>query len=266
MAKNSSYKFNYDSPIVLTFVLLSVLILTLDTTVFKGELIKNIFTCHGRALDGSFNFDFKNGFEYLKLFAHVFGNSNWEVLLINSVFMLLIGPRLEEKYKSTIIFLIILITAFVSGILAVVFCKGDFTGSSCIVFTFILLASITAFSKKTIDFSWIIAFILYTAYCMVTSINIESKKSFVDFLLNNIHTFTDLAAGCAGAFLGYLVSPKKRTAASGNSNRKASKGKSKKTDSYDEDSYAQTNYSYTQNSTNSSENSSSEETYLGTLN
>ena len=272
MAKKNDYRFSYDSPVVISFVLLGVIALAVDSLALNGKLQELAFTCHAFRKGG---FDFKNGFEYLRLFSHIFGSTSWELLLLNSAFLLLLGPSLEEKYGSLLLSLMIVITAFVSGLLmaATGFCT--FTGSSCIVFMMILLASLTAFSKKTVEFSWILTFLLYTGYKMVSQAGTgtgtnAAAKSFADFLILNIPTFIDLAAGIIGSLLAFLLTPKKRGAAKKTpakaSKKKAASPASQKTVSYGDDYTSYNDYSETHYGSEPTVSSSDDETIVGTLN
>lgn len=240
MQKKSKLHLKYDSPVTLTFVLLSTLILALDSFALKGFLTTNIFICHGsKAVGNIASFDYKNFLDYLRLFTHTLGSSGWQSLLANSTFILLLGPTLEERYGSPILLLMIVITSLVSGVLNACLVPFFTSGSQSIVFMMICLAAITAFSKKEIPLSWIIVFILYLALKLCSSysdfsssLNSSNSSSgkqkidFIEFLTLNLNTFTSLAAGIVGSLFGFLVSPKKRNSSSENSKISSKKEKS----------------------------------------
>lgn len=221
--KTSAYHFSYDAPVILSFVIASATILAVDSLFLHGKLIDAAFTCRTLHPSEGLGFDFKNGLDYLRMISHILGNPGWENLLLNSAFLLLLGPTLEERYGSAMLLVMMVMTALVSGVLLVCFGSGNATGSSCIVFMLILLSALTAIAKKDIEISWILTFILYTAYRMVSSTkdfklpaadstNASSLSAFLLFLKLNLHTFIDLFSGIIGSLFGLLVSPKKRSA------------------------------------------------------
>ena len=167
--KSSAYHFSYDAPVILSFVIASTIILAVDELFLHGKLISAAFTCRTLHPADGIGFDFKNGLDYLRMISHILGNPGWESLLLNSAFLLLLGPTLEERYGSAMLLVMLVMTALVSGVLLVCFGSGNATGSSCIVFMLILLSALTAIAKKDIEFSWILTFILYTAYRMVSA-------------------------------------------------------------------------------------------------
>ncbi len=241
MAKNSSYTFSYDAPVTLTFVLASTLILALDALFFHGPVTARLLSCPAiHPLQGN-PFDFKNGLDYLRMISHTLSNPGWETLLLNSAFLLLLGPTLEERYGSVMLLIMIIATSLISGVLLVCFGNGSPAGGSCIVFMLILLSAITAISKKNIQFSWILTFVLYTAYRMVSATRImlpqaqaasSATGELLQFLKLNLLTFIDLFSGLVGSFFGFMVSPGGRSSAkrTSASRTKASAAKTKKSE------------------------------------
>lgn len=280
MQKKSKLHLKYDSPVTLTFVLLSTLILALDSFALKGFLTTNIFICHGsKAVGNIAAFDYKNFLDYLRLFTHTLGSSGWQSLLANSTFILLLGPTLEERYGSPILLLMIVLTSLVGGVLNACLVPFFTSGSQSIVFMMICLAAITAFSKKEVPLSWIIVFALYFAlklcssYSDFSSSNSTSfsfsstsggkKIDFIEFLTLNLNTFTSLAAGIVGSLFGFLVSPKKRNSSE---NAKTSSAKTQKFNSkqkssgtYDDD------FGGSSSSSGGKPSSSSDETIIGSI-
>ena len=221
MPKKSALHFRYDSPVTLSFVLLGAAIFALDFFVLKGFLTKNIFSCRVSSSNQLPEFDYKNFLDYIRLFTYVLGNSNLKILLANSTFLLLLGPSLEERYGSAVLLLMILTSALVSGVLNACLLPSPDYGAKSIVFMMICLAAITAFANKDIPLSWILVFILYFALSLSSSYKTDSKDKF-NFLSSSLNTLTSLAGGITGSLFGFLVSPKKRTAASKTKNSKFS--------------------------------------------
>ncbi|HKK48181.1 MAG TPA: rhomboid family intramembrane serine protease, partial [Alkalispirochaeta sp.] len=100
-------KVRYNAPVTLTFALLSSLVLLLDQTLFPA-LIERLFVV-GPSMSVT------NPLDYIRLLTHVVGHSSWAHLMSNFAFILLLGPILEEKYGTVALFIMIAITAVVTG-------------------------------------------------------------------------------------------------------------------------------------------------------
>ncbi|MCB0738582.1 MAG: rhomboid family intramembrane serine protease, partial [Bacteroidetes bacterium] len=129
-------KISYNSPVILSFTILSGLILILDLFFFAQS---RAITYSAFTVDGSFQFT--NPLAYITLFGHIFGHSGWQHWLSNFSFILLIGPLIEEKYGSKALMVMMLVTAFITAVLNIVFFETGLLGASGIVFMLILLSS-----------------------------------------------------------------------------------------------------------------------------
>lgn len=100
-------KLQYNSPVILTFFLLSLGVLLLDW-ITGGWTTLHAFCVYRSSLaDPLF---------YVRLFGHVLGHADFDHFLGNMLLLLVIGPPLEEKYGSRTLLAGILLTAGVSGI------------------------------------------------------------------------------------------------------------------------------------------------------
>ena len=184
-------RIKYNAPTVLTFSLLCALILFLSGTFFPN-LIKNWFLVPGRE---DFNAgDFKN---WVTILTHVMGHAHWEHLISNLTLILLIGPMLEERYGSSSLLFMILITALVTGILNVLLFPKGLLGASGVVFMMILLSSFTNFSHGEIPLTFILVLILYLG---VQIFNQEES---------NISHFAHIIGGLCGSFFGFFRVPRR---------------------------------------------------------
>lgn len=105
-------KFQYNSPVILTFSLISFLVLLLG--VFSGgSTTALLFAVYRTSL--------KNPLFYLRLFTHVLGHANIQHFVNNFILILLIGPMMEEKYGSKNMVLMMVFTAFITGLVNVIF-------------------------------------------------------------------------------------------------------------------------------------------------
>ena len=73
--KTQKLHISYNAPVTLTFSLLAVVILLIDQFLVKN-LINSIFTATGK-VGSEFAFNWKSPLDYIRLFTHVLGHTNW---------------------------------------------------------------------------------------------------------------------------------------------------------------------------------------------
>ena len=146
-------KIDYNAPVVLTFAL-AVIAVQLVSSLLLPALIPTFFAVRS-------TFSFTNPLDYLRLVSHVLGHGSFAHLTSNLLFILLLGPVLEEKYGSPAILLVILVTALSTGLINVLFFSTSLMGASGIVFAFIILVSIVNVRRGTIPLTFILVFILF---------------------------------------------------------------------------------------------------------
>jgi len=184
-------RLKYNAPVVLTFTLLCAAILLLSRTLFPN-LAEYLFMVPGRD-----HFSIKSLRNILSIITHVFGHADWTHLISNFTLILLIGPMLEAKYSSKNLLLMMLITAFVTGVLNIILFKSALMGASGIVFMMILLSSFTNFSHGEIPVTFILVLILYLGVQILES-----------FQADNISQFAHIVGGLCGSVFGFLKPPK----------------------------------------------------------
>ncbi len=199
-SKTNRLRITYNAPVTLTFSLLASLILVLNYFLTKNNsLISNYFIAPG--CQGSiFAFNWKNPIDYIRLFSHVLGHKDWNHLLSNLSFILLLGPLLEEKYGSGILTLMMTITALVTGVINACFIPAPLMGASGIAFMMILLASFASISKNEIPLSFILIMLLYFGKELIFT----SKDQ-------NIAVLAHLIGGICGSLFGFLTAPRKKS-------------------------------------------------------
>nr|WP_318659587.1 rhomboid family intramembrane serine protease [uncultured Treponema sp.] len=235
-------RISYNSPVILTFCIICVLVFVLDKYVFvKLNLINSFFMVPGSA-KCPVPFNFKSVLDYVKLFTHVLGHVSWGHVMGNLSFILLLGPLLEERYGSPMLALMMTVTALVTGVLNACIIPSPLLGSSGIAFMLIILASFTAISKNEIPLSFIFVFILF--FCSELFIKKESA---------GVSVLAHIAGGLCGSMFCFLVAPSKTRARS---------PKKEKTVA-EEDEYA-SNYRPAKNNRRT-QGSDSEETIIGTI-
>jgi membrane associated rhomboid family serine protease len=181
---------SYNAPTTLTFAVLATVVLILD--LITGQSLTSTFFSIGPRLESG------NPLQWLRLITHPIGHIDWNHLLVNFTFILLLGPILEEKYGSLSLFFMMLITALVTGILNILFLDTGLMGASGIVFMMILLASFTNFQKGTIPLTFILIVGLYLFREIFSALNDDG-----------ISQFAHILGGVCGSMFGFLK-PSKR--------------------------------------------------------
>jgi len=185
-------RIKYNAPTVLTFALVSAIILVLSQTVARS-LTEQWFMVPGRS-----GFSPKSFRNWITLFTHVIGHANWPHLVSNFSFILLIGPILEEIYGSFSLFIMICITALVTGVLNVFLFSSSLLGASGVVFMMILLASFTNFNKGEIPLTFILVLILFLGRELFNSFGNASGNE------GNISEFAHIVGGFIGSLFGFF--------------------------------------------------------------
>lgn len=180
-------RFQYNSPVVLTFALVSLLVLWLN------ELTDGWTNA---ALFSVYRSSWKNPLTYLRFFGHVLGHSGWSHYTGNMVMILVLGPMLEEKYGSQNLLEMIVLTTLVSGIMHVVlFPNVALLGASGIVYMMILLSSLASMRQNCIPLTLLLVGAIYLGGEIVNGITVS----------DNISQLTHVVGGVCGAVFGMLL-------------------------------------------------------------
>jgi len=174
----------YNSPVILTFSIIIVLIHFLNVILFPG-LTYTLFTIKPQMSI------FHVG-DYFRLVSHVFGHGSWEHLFNNVTYLLLLGPILEEKYGSYAMVTMMLITALSAGIINVLLFSTGLMGASSIVFMLIILISIVDIKEGTIPVTFLLVATIF------------SGREFINALYDDsISQAAHIVGGSLGAFFGF---------------------------------------------------------------
>ncbi len=173
-------RITYNAPFVLSLTIICTIIR------FLGDGITGMFFTVG----GSMNI--VNPLDYFRLFSHALGHGDWNHLIGNFSFILILGPLLEEKYGTKGLLVMSFITAFVTGVLNIMFFDTGLLGASGLVFMMILLASFTNFKAGTIPLTFIFVVLLYIG-----------NEVYNAFKSDNISQFAHLFGGLAGSVFGF---------------------------------------------------------------
>ena len=186
-------RISYNSPVVLTLTFVCVCIMAIDSLTGSMKFTHTFFTVYP-----VFNPD--HPLDYLRLFSHALGHGGWGHLVSNFTVILLLGPILEEKYGSKALLTMMFTTAFVTGILNVLFFPTALLGASGLVFMFIILSSITNLQKGEIPLTFVLISVLFLGQ--------EVWNAFKD---DNVSQFAHIMGGIFGAVFGLKVQAGKKT-------------------------------------------------------
>ena len=182
----------FNSPVVLSFAALSLLVLVLDN--FLGHwLISNYFCVFRSSL--------LNPLTYLRFFTHVLGHASYEHYINNMLLILIVGPSLEERYGSEKLLWSILFTAFITGVAQFIFFPGTaLLGASGIAFMMIIMSSFAGYRGGTIPVTLIVVFALYIGQEVLDAI----------MLRDSVSQFTHVLGGICGAGIGFMLTGRSR--------------------------------------------------------
>lgn len=184
--KNKLRRLDYNSPVILTMAVLSFIILVINYA--TGDWMNHFLAVYRSS--------WANPLMYMRMFTHVLAHADLAHFTGNFIFILAVGPMVEEKYGSRQLVLLIAITAFITGLINVVFFSGvALIGASGILFMLILLSSFTNLREGRIPLTFILVAILYLGNEIVTGV-IES-----DNISQLAHIIGGICGGCFGFFI-----------------------------------------------------------------
>lgn len=175
-------KIYLNAPITLGFSLICIIALLLNM-VSSGKTNVLFFSTYGSSL--------LSPMTYIRLLGHIFGHANVDHLVSNLLYILLLGPMLEEKYGKRLI-IVILSTAVVTGIVHNLLSPNTMLlGASGVVFAYIILASITG-NEEGIPVTLIIVALLWIGSEIYTGITTADSVS----------QLTHIVGGLTGGIIG----------------------------------------------------------------
>ena len=196
--KKIKIKFSYDSPVALSFAIITVLVYLLNTLVLKGKI--DSFFYAPTAASGEFAFNFKEAASYLRLVLYQFGYFDLYFLFRDLIIILLLGQILEERYGSVIMGLMMFFSSLFSGVLNACFCTGKIYGAASIVIMMVFLNTLTSISKKNVSILSVATIAL-----VVCSEFFTKSHGFLGVIVS-------VAGGLCGSLFAFLASPKARAA------------------------------------------------------
>lgn len=182
--KKRKFFIDYNAPVTLTFSL--ICLLSLGLGMYTGNVSTRLFFM-------TYNSGWFNPMTYVRMFTYVFGHANWEHFLGNIMYILILGPMIEEKYGSKKLIKMIAITAGVGGLANnIIFPRVMLCGASGIVFMMIILASATSFETGQIPLTLILVLIIYLGGEIYDALYVD----------DNVSQLAHIAGGICGAIFG----------------------------------------------------------------
>jgi len=186
----TKFKITWNSPVVLTFVAIC-LVATVLGYITGGKSTQLFFMTYHSSL--------KSPMTYLRFITHIFGHAGWEHFVGNMSYILLLGPMLEEKYKSKELLEVIAITAIVTSLINYIFFPNiALCGASGVVFAFILLSSFTSFKEGEIPLTVILVAVFFIGQQIIQGI----------LVVDNVSNLAHIIGGVIGGLSGYVLNRK----------------------------------------------------------
>lgn len=180
----SHIKFN--APVTLGFVMACGLALLLDK-ITGGFTTRKFFSTYRSGL--------LNPLTYVRALGYTLGHGGWEHFTSNMIYILLLGPLVEEKYGSRNLLEMMGITAVITAIVhALLSSYIALLGASGIVFMLIILSSISNVKSGEIPITFIIICVIFIGGQIVDSFKADSISQLA-------HIIGGICGGCFGLFL-----------------------------------------------------------------
>ena len=168
--KKPGFRLSYNSPVVLTYAALCLVLLAVDWLT-QGWFNRNVMVCYGHP-------SLLDPMTYVRCVTYFFGHSGWAHYASNMLLMLLVGPVVEEKYGSGNLAFMIMVTGIASGIIHCIFFDGGIIGASGIVFMMIILSAFTNMKKGEIPLSLILVAAIYLGREIVNAFTPDTVSQF----------------------------------------------------------------------------------------
>ena len=190
--KENIKKLHYNSPVILTFAAICVVMLALNT-VTLGWMNNNILACRG-------NPSLLDPLTYVRSVLHVVGHSGWDHLFNNMILLLLVGPAVEERYGSWNVAIMIICNAVITAIINGIFFSTGIIGASGVVFMLIILSAFTNMQKGRVPITLILVSLMYLGKEIFNALAAPN---------DGISQMAHIVGGIVGLFFGIYYYKKK---------------------------------------------------------
>ena len=184
--KKRNFAIDLNAPVILWLTVIALAVLLINTLTPLNMI--SIF--------GARRTSFADPMQYVRLFTHVLVHADIAHYVANFMMILAIGPMVEEKYGGGRLILIIVITAFITGLVKVIFFPGVvLVGASGIVFMLILMASFTNIRQGRLPVTVLLVAVLYIGNEVILGL----------FTPDNVSRISHIIGGLCGAVFGVIV-------------------------------------------------------------
>ena len=177
---------HYNSPVILTYAILCLIVLII------GEMTNHASTYN---VFVAYRTSFLDPMMYLRMFTYVLGHADFDHFVGNLTMLLLIGPMVEEKYSTRPLLIMIIVTAFIGGLVHILFFQTGALGASGIVFMLILLTPFTNMKRGKIPLTFI----------LVATIFLGRELWYAFAIDDNVSRFGHILGGVSGAVMGFFL-------------------------------------------------------------
>jgi len=181
-------KIQYNSPVVLSFALISFLALVLGRLTGGASTMK-LFCVYRASLTDPLT--------YVRFFGHVLGHTSFEHYIGNMLLLLVIGPSIEEKYGSANVLKCMAVTALITGLVQFLLFPGNaLLGASGMVFMMIILSSFAGKSEGKVPLTLILVTVLYIGNEILTGVYAGA---------DGVSQLTHVLGGACGLAMGFML-------------------------------------------------------------
>lgn len=183
-------RLSFNVPVTLCFIALCF-IATLLGVVSGGSLSTMFFT--------AYRLQVLNTLSWLRCVTSTMGHAGWEHFFNNMLYIILLGPILEEKYGSKVMILSIVLSGLATTLAITILASNTgVIGASGVVFAWILMSSFTSFREGTIPVTFVLVFVFYIGQEVLNGVVAR----------DNISQMGHIVGGLVGSSIGFLKNNK----------------------------------------------------------
>ena len=167
----NNIQFDYNSKVIITYLFICLGAWVLNK-ITNGWSNKTFFS--------SYRSSPLNPLTYVRMFTHCIGHKDFDHLVSNFLYILLVGPMIEEKYGSMNLIIMFLITSLVIAIYNIIFSDCSVLGASGNVYMLIVLSSFANISEGKIPITVILIFIFFVLGEAKRTVTERKSKTYHD--------------------------------------------------------------------------------------
>jgi len=167
----NNLQFDYNSKVIITYLFICL-----------GAWFLNVITrgWSNKTFFSSYRSSPLNPLTYIRLFTHAIGHQDFEHFVNNFLYILLVGPMIEEKYGSVNLIIMLLITSLVIALFNIIFDNYAILGASGNVYMLIVLSSFANISEGKIPLTVLLILVFFVLGEAKKSITERKSKTYHD--------------------------------------------------------------------------------------